>query len=256
MRYRVMLLAAAAVAWAAGAALAAQPIGVVINDQPQYYDVPPMMVNGRVMVPMRGIFEALGAQVSWDGAQRTVTAARGESQMRLTVGNQWAMVNGKTTMLDTPPRMEQSRVLVPLRFVSESLGAEVKWDGPGRQVLIQQAGMVAMPAAPVIQGKPPAPVPVPVKRALPETRVAVGLQEYTITLTPNRVKAGKITFDVLNKGIATHAIAIEGTDARTENLGRGHKATLTVTLKPGVYTVYCPVGNHRQTGMVTTLVVE
>jgi len=255
MRCRHVLLAAVVALAAAGGAGAqaasgsgALGITVVIDGALQQYDVPPMMVSGRVMVPMRGIFEAHGVEVMWHGAMRMVTAKRGATDISLSVGEQWAMVNQTGVQLDAPVRMHKSRVFVPLRFVSEALGSKVTWYAETRQVIIQR-GLVSTPTT--------EPVPAGMIRGpVAKQKVAVGLQEYSIALTPNRVQAGEIQFDVLNKGITSHALAIEGMEARTPNLGRGHKAELTVTLQAGTYTLYCPIGTHRQAGMETKLIVE
>jgi len=225
-------------------------IAVVINGQPQDYAAPPMMVNGRAMVPMRGIFESLGAKVNWNGASHTVTAARAETGVRLAVGSRSAQIGGKPVLLAAAPLMYHGTVMVPLRFVSEALGAQVQWDPASRLISIgAPEGFVATaPQTP--------PAVLPASPAGPAQRVRVGLQEYTIAVSPNPVKAGAITFDVANRGITGHALAIEGTEMKTPLLGRGRVVTFTATLGPGVYTLYSPQGNDRKLGMETRLRVE
>jgi hypothetical protein len=122
-------------------ALAQDSISVTLNGQPiNFGGVPPTQVGGRVLVPLRGVFEALGAQVDYDAASGTVFAARGNTQVQLLIGSTQATVNGQTRVLDVPAQARLGRTLVPLRFVSEAMGAQVNWN-PGTR-------LVASPARP------------------------------------------------------------------------------------------------------------
>lgn len=100
------------------------------------FDVPPTIEQGRVLVPMRAIFEALGAEVAWDSATLTVTATKGQTRVQLTIGAKTAYKNDTPVTLDVPAKIVEGRTLVPLRFVSESLGAEVNWDAKTQAVTI------------------------------------------------------------------------------------------------------------------------
>lgn len=102
-------------------------IQVEVDGRPLYLDVQPMIVNGRTMVPLRGIFEALGAQVNWDSYSRTITATKGDTDVQLGIGDNRATVNGRIVYLDAPATIYRGSTMVPLRFVSEALGADVKW---------------------------------------------------------------------------------------------------------------------------------
>jgi hypothetical protein len=117
-------------------AFAASDIKVVINGQSQTYDQPPVVKKGRTLVPLRGIFEALGAEVKWDGDTQTVTAIKGQTEIRLQIG--WAMAykNDKAVMLDVPAQLINGRTMVPVRFIAESLGAEVKWNADTQTVVV------------------------------------------------------------------------------------------------------------------------
>ena len=95
--------------------------------------------EGRLLVPLRGIFEFFGATVGWAGATRTVTVDRGSDHIVMTVNEEYAQVNGQSVHLDVPPRLHGSLVHVPLRFVGETLGATV--DYQGNQVVISAEGM-------------------------------------------------------------------------------------------------------------------
>jgi hypothetical protein len=99
--------------------------------------VPPQMQGSRIMVPMRGVFEHMGAQLAWDPSARTVRAVRGESRVVVTVGKTDAMVNGQVAAVETPPIVAEGRVMVPLRFLAHALGAKVEWLGADRTVAIE-----------------------------------------------------------------------------------------------------------------------
>ncbi|MCR4441903.1 MAG: copper amine oxidase N-terminal domain-containing protein [Peptococcaceae bacterium] len=93
-------------------------------------------MNGTTLVPLRAIFEALGAQVGWDEETRTVTAFKNDRAIVLSIGSRTGYVNNQPVALAEPARIEEGRTFVPLRFVSESLGADVKWVPETRQVIV------------------------------------------------------------------------------------------------------------------------
>lgn len=117
-------------------AQAAAPITVFLNGITVSFDVPPVVENGRTLVPFRAIGEALGVQVHWDNANRRVIAEKGSSLIELTVGNRMATVNGQAVTLDVPAAIRQGRTLVPLRFFSQAFGANVHWNNDSRTVTI------------------------------------------------------------------------------------------------------------------------
>ncbi|MGV3617055.1 MAG: stalk domain-containing protein [Fimbriimonas sp.] len=115
----------------------AQDIGVTVNGETvRFAGVGPQRVNGRVMVPLRGVMERLGAYVSYNAAGRTVTATRGDVDLQLRIGDRIATVNGRQVTLDVPAQEYQGSTLVPLRFMGEALGADVRWDGAVQAVVI------------------------------------------------------------------------------------------------------------------------
>lgn len=113
------------------------PIRVVVLGKRLTMDTVPTMVNGRVLVPMRFIFEALGAKVDWRQATQTVIGTRGSVTIRLTVGQAVGYVNGIPVKLDAAAQMINGRVFVPLRFIAEALDCDVKWNGPQRAVIVE-----------------------------------------------------------------------------------------------------------------------
>jgi len=110
--------------------------GVVINGAKVQFNPMPVMEEGRVLVPMRQIFEELGATINWEPATRTVTATKNGTEVKLTIDKSVAYVNGRQETLDVPAKIIGASTYVPLRFVGTALQAEVNWDGANRIVRI------------------------------------------------------------------------------------------------------------------------
>lgn len=123
--------------------LADDGINVTIDGKAQTYDVMPVIVDSRTLVPMRGIFEALGAEITWDDATKTVTGKKGDVIVELQIGNTVAKLNGKDITLDVPASIVSSRTMVPVRFISESLGCSVDWIGDTKTVVISSKEKLA-----------------------------------------------------------------------------------------------------------------
>ncbi|KEF40102.1 copper amine oxidase family protein [Schinkia azotoformans MEV2011] len=115
---------------------AEQPISVYVDGKQQSYSQSPVIENGSTLVPLRGIFESLGAKVEWNGSTQTVTAVKENTTIVLTIGSKSPTVNGTVKSISTPGKILNGSTMVPLRFVSEALGADVKWDGTARVVTI------------------------------------------------------------------------------------------------------------------------
>ena len=103
-------------------------IDVIVNGVPITFDQPPITEDSRTLVPLRAIFEALGANIEWDENTQTVTAERGEDVISLRIGSNILVKNGNNIELDVPARLIGGRTMVPVRAVSESLGAQVGWN--------------------------------------------------------------------------------------------------------------------------------
>lgn len=99
-------------------------------------DVAPEIVNNRTMLPIRVIAEALGATVGWDEATQTVTIEAKDISIKLVIGESKATVNNETVELDCASYIKNDRTYLPLRFVSEKLGAKVVWDESTQRVTI------------------------------------------------------------------------------------------------------------------------
>ncbi len=85
--------------------------------------------RGRLLVPIRGIFESFGATVNWDGQMREISIASGNNQVVMYVNDYIAYINGNSYRLDVPPRVIRGRTYVPLRFAGEALGGTVEYRG-------------------------------------------------------------------------------------------------------------------------------
>jgi len=109
----------------------------------EFTDAAPQTVNDRVMVPMRAIFEKLGADVRWDDKTKTATATKGDSVVSLSIDNDIAKLNGADKKLDAPAVSISDRTYVPIRFVSESLGAKVYWNNSSNTVYIYSKDYLA-----------------------------------------------------------------------------------------------------------------
>lgn len=113
------------------------PISVKLNGQNIAFDQPPIIQDGRTLVPLRAIFEALSATVEWDGATGTITSVKGDTTVVMQVGQKSFTVNGEEKQLDVPPQIVGGRTLVPARAVAESFDLQVGWDAATRTVTIQ-----------------------------------------------------------------------------------------------------------------------
>lgn len=111
-------------------------IKVYVNGELQSYDQMPVMINDRVLVPMRAIFESLGAKVFWDDDNFKAEAVKDFTRVSIGIGKKYATVNSQSVALDSPAVLVNDRTLVPVRFVSESLGASVNWNNDENAVEI------------------------------------------------------------------------------------------------------------------------
>ncbi len=107
---------------------AAEGISVRINGSEVSFDQPPISINDRTMVPMRAIFEALGASVDWDDATQTAISDMGGTTVIMTIGSNVMYVNSMPVALDTPAQMVNDRTLVPVRAIAEAFDCNVEWD--------------------------------------------------------------------------------------------------------------------------------
>lgn len=112
-------------------------IKLVIDEKRlDFTDTDPIIENSRTLVPLKEIFEQLGAEVGWDASTYTVSGKKEGTTIALKIGEKKASVNGKTVDIDTPAIIRNSRTMVPVRFIAESFDAEVAWDAATKTISI------------------------------------------------------------------------------------------------------------------------
>ena len=117
-------------------------ITVTLNGKALQFDVQPQLINSRTMVPLRAIFEALGATVNWNGDTQTVTSSKGNTSISLTINSSTMYVNGSPITLDSPACIVDGRTLVPVRAISEAYGVNVEWQQATQTVVLTEQKIV------------------------------------------------------------------------------------------------------------------
>ncbi len=118
---------------------ASEKVSVYVDGKEIKPDVPAMMIEGTTMLPFRAILNSLGVadkQISWKNSSQSVQIKTDKTYIFLAVGVEGAIVNQGMVNLPAAPMIVDGRVLVPLRFISEALGARVNWDGAANTVTI------------------------------------------------------------------------------------------------------------------------
>ncbi|MCQ4087606.1 copper amine oxidase N-terminal domain-containing protein [Saccharibacillus sp. JS10] len=107
----------------------------------------PVIQSNTTLVPLRGIFEGLNARVVWNQKAQTITAYKGSNTVMLKIGSKAATINGHAVTLDVPARAINGNTVVPLRFVGEALGQDVKWNSASQSVLITTSNDLQAPSS-------------------------------------------------------------------------------------------------------------
>src|SRR5579871_2763987 len=146
-------------------------IPILYNDR-HVYSRPDVLKQGRVLaalvrggtilIPLRSMFEQMGATVSYDPASKTAVVSKSGAEVRVTVGKPEVIINGESRPLDVPPILYQGDVLVPVRVISEGMGAYVQWVPDRRLVVVRY-----IPATPPPTEAPAPPAPPPPAAAPP-----------------------------------------------------------------------------------------
>ncbi|NLB81428.1 MAG: hypothetical protein GX800_07450 [Clostridiaceae bacterium] len=111
-------------------------ISVTLNSNKLLFDTDPIMINDRTLVPMRAIFEAMGAEVEWKEDTQTIISKANGVSIEMQIGDNIMTVNSKEIILDVEPVLFGGRTLVPIRALTEAMGANVSWDDNTRTVVI------------------------------------------------------------------------------------------------------------------------
>lgn len=245
----VALTVSLALAVAAVPAVGQAAVRVFVNGEQVVFDQQPIVIGSRVLVPVRGIFEKMGATVVWIPDTRTVRAQRGTTSVELRIGSTAALVNGATVALDVPAQIVGGRTLVPLRFISESLGAQVDYNAGTRTVAIATVGAVPPPPGPTPPPPPPGQITLSLIRPFPGelvdnpmrvrgTTVALARVEIDIMFEGERVGRKVVTADAagrfdtnvryeIRQRNATYRVIVK---ANREGLGTAQQ-TIRVTVR-------------------------
>lgn len=169
-RLAIILVMALCMSLMAVPVMAATPQVTVILDGKQltFTDVAPVVEEGRTLVPLRAIFEAMGAKVDWNQDAKTATAVKGDTTVVLKLDDVSPTINGEVKKIDVPAKVVNNRTLAPLRFVGEAFGGTVEWDQATYTVKIAMAAVTPAP------GPAPAPEPAAPATAADLAKAVVG----------------------------------------------------------------------------------
>ncbi len=115
----------------------AKDITVTLNDEEVNFDAQqPVIVEGRTLIPLRGVFEKLGYTVVWDGNTKTATLSNKEKSIDVTANSSTMTVNKDTVSLDVPAQIINGSMMLPLRAVGEASGLDVEWNSDSKTVVL------------------------------------------------------------------------------------------------------------------------
>ena len=117
-------------------------ISVYVEGQKVSFDVPPQTINDRTMVPIRAIFEVMGATVNWDNATQTAICTKDNTVVKMTLKSKIEYINDVPYEMDVAPVIVDNRTLAPARYVAEAFGYFVNWDGNTKSVLINKTSTI------------------------------------------------------------------------------------------------------------------
>lgn len=117
-------------------------ISVYVEGQKVSFDVPPQTINDRTMVPIRAIFEVMGATVNWDNATQTAICTKDNTVVKMTLNSKIEYINDVPYEMDVAPVIVDNRTLAPARYVAEAFGYFVNWDGNTKSVLINKTSTI------------------------------------------------------------------------------------------------------------------
>ena len=110
---------------------------IKLKDNILGFETPPVIEDGSTLVPMRFLFEQMGADVEWNGETQTATATLDNTAVTFAIDDTNAEVNNTPATMDVPARLINGKTMVPLRFLSEEMGFEVTWDAESRTAIIE-----------------------------------------------------------------------------------------------------------------------
>ncbi len=190
--------------------------------------------GGTLLIPLRSMFEQMGATVSYDAASKTVTISKPGAEVKVTVGKPEVVINGESLPLDVPPMISQGALLVPVRVISQGMGAYVQWV-PARHIVVVRylpATPPPSPAPPPPPPPPPTPTPSPVSPGPVQDST---FQIYNARFPEWGLSSGQAFYGRYSYVLMTLA-ADNRNDALLTALARGY-VPLGHAIKPGIPTL-------------------
>lgn len=118
-------------------------IHVFVDGSPVSFDVPPQIIDGRTMVPIRAIFEQMGATVNWNEETHTASCIKDDTTVNMQIGSEIMTINDTSVPMDVAPQIIDGRTLAPARYVAEAYGNTVQWSNASRNVVITSKDVYA-----------------------------------------------------------------------------------------------------------------
>jgi hypothetical protein len=209
-------------------ATAARQITVTVNGRTLAMDVSPVIRDGRTLVPLRVISDALGAEVLWNASKRTVVAIKGDRVLHLAIGNTDILINGIREIIDVPPQIINGRTLVPLRVIGTAFRASVNWDTGTRTVSVisAESGSVQLPV--IHQPQPVTLPPVPQRQRLSSGEVTARVMPAVVRIDTHRSQGSG--FFVSPDGLVlTNAHVVRGSGQIVVVTHAGERFSATIT---------------------------
>lgn len=203
MRFTKKLLA---VALTFALALSMAPVVVSANDNITvtidgqsviFADQGPIIIDGRTLVPVGGVFGALGFTPSWDSATRTATLTRSDYVVVITIDSATFTTNGESHILDIPAQIINDRTMLPIRAVLESVGYELEWEGVTRTVVITSPAVETPSAPPLTTTQPTPTLPATDDPSENEAISVSGLEQW-LEVSPLVAYAAAYAVDIRN----------------------------------------------------------
>ena len=227
-----------------------------VNGKSKTLDSPPVIKNGRTLLPIRPVIESLGGTVAWDSVARKVTIKLGSTTIELWIDKKNAKVNGVTKTLDVAPQIINGRTMVPVRFVSENLGAKVDWDDKTKTITITYSGGTVAGAVEKtftssggeLTLSDGTRLTVPAGAFATDTKVSIapsnfGKDSKGVDISGMQNLKGEITLTfTVDKGLSKDNISIFGFDPNTESafdVTNSYNSTtglVTVKISPSTFT--------------------
>ena len=143
-RFLALLMALAVILFTLSLPISASDeIKVMLDGKEISFDVPPQIINGRTMVPIRAVFEALGATLEWNAATRTAKATIDDYVVECTIDSKTMTACGEKIEMDVAPLIVDGRTLMPIRYAAEAFSCKVGWAEPIRTAFITSYGYVS-----------------------------------------------------------------------------------------------------------------